>query len=98
MSTLIEINRGPNGEPGDLVDAQAHIRQLQGRLAATEAQVAALDEVLTAARLVVGECADGSDAVANLGVPHSRGPSGCANRRMQRLVDAVRAYDRRAQR
>ena len=98
MSTLIEINRGPNGEPGELVDARAYIRQLQGRLEAAEAQVAALQDVLTAARLVVGESADGADTAANLDVPHGQEASGCGNARIQRLVDAVRAYDRREQR
>ena len=92
MSMLIGMKRGPNGEPGELVDARAYIRQLQGRLEAAEGQVAALQDVLTAARLVVGERADGYDAVANLGLPHSQD----GNEWMQALVDAVRAYDRRA--
>ena len=93
MSMLIEIKRGPNGEPGELGDAGAYIRQLQGRLEAAEGQVAALQDVLTAARLVVGERADRYGAVANLGVPHSQD----GDERMQALVDAVRGYDRRAQ-
>ena len=92
MSMLIEINRGLDGAPGELVDARAYIRQLQGRLEAAEGQVAALQDVLTVARLVVGDSADGYDAVSNLGVPYSQD----GNERMQRLVDAVRAYDRRA--
>ena len=29
MSMLIEINRSPNGEPGELVEARAYISQLQ---------------------------------------------------------------------
>ena len=93
MSMVIEINRGPNGEPGELVDARAYIRQLQTRLAAAEGQAAALQDILTTARLVLGESADGDNAVANLGVPHGQ----VGNERMQVLVDAVRAYDRRAQ-
>ena len=92
MSMLIEINRGPDGAPGELVDARAYIRQLQGRLEAVEAEAAALQDVLTAARLVVGQSADGYDAVTNRGLPHTQD----GNERMQALVDAVRAYDRRA--
>ena len=99
MSMLIEIKRGPNGAPGELVDARAYIRQLQGRREAAEGQAAALQDVLTAARLVVGDSqvssACGSDAVTNPGIPHSRVPSGCGTDRMQALVDAIRAYDRR---
>ena len=94
---LIEINRGPNGEPGELVDPHAYIRHLKARLAEAEAQAAALQDVLTAARLVVSERADGDDTVADPGVPHSRVPSGCGTDRIQALVDAVHAYDRRTQ-
>ena len=97
MSMLIEINRGPDGAPGELVDARAYIRQLQVRLAVAEGQAAALQDILAAARLVVGERADGDAAVADPGVPHSLVPSECGSERMQALVDAVRAYDRRAQ-
>ena len=93
MSMLIEINRGPNGEPGELVDARAYIRQLQARLESAEGQAAALQDVLTAARLVIGDHTDGYDVVANLGVPHGQ----VGNERMRVLVDVVRAYDRRAQ-
>jgi len=98
---LIEINRGPNGEPGELVDARAYIRQLQARLASAEGQAAALQDVLTAARLVAGDSqvspGCGSDAVADPGVPDSRVPSECGTERMQALVDAVHTYDRRAE-
>ncbi len=97
MSMLIEINRGPHGKPGELVDARTYIGQLQGRLAAAEAQAVALQDILTAARLVVGERTDADDTVSNLGVPHTRVPSECGTDRMQALVDAVRAYDRRRQ-
>ena len=97
MSMLIEINRGPNGEPGELVDARAYIRQLKGRLEAAEGQAVALQDILSAARLVVGERADGDDAVAAPDVPDSRIPAPCGTERIQALVDAVRAYDRRAQ-
>ena len=93
MSMLIEINRGRDGAPGELVDAHTYIRQLQTQLQAAEQEAAMLQEILAAARLVVGESTNGYDAVANLGVPHSQD----GNERMQRLVDAVRAYDRRAQ-
>ena len=97
MSMLIEINRGPNGEPGELVDARMYIRQLQARLAEAEGQAAALQDVLTAARLVVSERADGDDTVINPSVTHTRGLSECGTDRMQALVDAVHAYDRRTQ-
>ncbi len=93
MSMLIEINRGPDGIPGELVDARTYIRQLQTQLKTAEQQAAVLQEILVAAGLVVGDSADGYDAVANLGIPHSQD----GNERMQRLVDAIRAYDRRAQ-
>ena len=101
MSMLIEINRGPNGEPGELVDPHAYIRHLKARLAEAEVQAAALQDVLTAARLVVGDSQAssgcGSDAVADPSVPDSRVLTGCGTDRLQALVDAVRAYDRRAQ-
>ena len=79
---LIEINRGPNGEPGELVDARAYIKQLKARLALVEGQAAALQAVLTAARLVAGD---------------SQVSSVCGTGRIQALVDAVGAYDRRTQ-
>ncbi len=94
MSMLIEINHGPNGEPGELVDPHAYVRQLRARLGEAEGQAAALQDVLTAARLVVSERADGDDTVADPGVPHSRV---CGTERIQALVDAVGAYDRRTQ-
>ena len=97
MSMLIEINRGPNGEPGELVDPHAYIRHLKARLAEAEAQAAALQDVLTAARLVVSDRADGDDTVAGPSVTHSRVPSGCGTHGLQALVDAVHAYDRRTQ-
>ena len=75
------------------MDTRAYIKQLEARLAVAEGQAAALQDILTAARLVLGESADGNDAVAHLGVPHGQ----VGNERMQVLVDAVRAYDRRAQ-
>ena len=81
MSMLIEINRGPNGEPGELVDARAYIKELKARLASAEGQAAALQDILAAARLVAGD---------------SQVSSVCGNERMQALVDAVHAYDRRA--
>jgi hypothetical protein len=84
VQTLIEINRGPHGEPGEQVDAQTYIHLLQ-------AQLAALEDVLAAARLVVGDSADGSGAVANLCQPQNQDGDAC----MDCLVDAVRAYDRR---
>ena len=96
MSTLIEINRGANGEPGDLVNAHTYIHQLQARLEQANEQAAALQDILTAARQVVRFIADGadcSDAMTNPTAPESLNGS----ERIQRFVDAVRAYDRRPQ-
>ena len=96
MSTLIEINRGANGEAGDLVDAHTYIHQLQARLEQVNEQAAALQDILTAARQVVcsiADGADGADVITNQSLPHTFD----STQRMQRLVDAVRAYDRRPQ-
>ena len=93
MSMLIEINRGPNGEPGDLVDPHAYIRQLKARLAEAEGQAEALQYILAAARLIVDDSTEGDDGLTTLSIP--QGTAG--TERIQVLVDAVRAYDRRAQ-
>lgn len=94
MSMLIEVNRGPRGEPGELVDARAYITDLQSRLNVAETRATQLQDVFQAAQRLIGASADGYEALVNLELHHSLD----SNQRMQQLVDAVHAYERETRR